>query len=91
MRRPSRLESLTAASNTASAKSANQGDQLLSEAQALHKVGNYRAAKELAEQAKAGQFGVDARADELIAQISLSEQGGGAGPLPDRPDRAPLR
>ena len=44
---------------------------LLGEAQALFKNGNYPAAKQLANEAKAGKFGVDAQADELIAQIAL--------------------
>ena len=30
----------------------------------------------MAEEAKAGKFGVDAQADELLAQIALAEQGG---------------
>ena len=55
---------------------ANRGAQLLAEAQALFKNGNYPAAKQLATDAKAGKFGVDAQADELIAQATLAEQGG---------------
>ena len=62
--------------NAAQAPATNRGMQLLSEAQALFKNGNYPAARDLAKQAKAGKFGVDAQADELIAQISLTEQGG---------------
>ncbi len=54
----------------------NRGVQLLSEAQALFKNGNYQAAKQLATQAKSGKFGVEAQADELIAQAALAEQGG---------------
>jgi len=50
--------------------------QLLGEAQALFKNGNYQAAKQLAVEAKDGKFGVDAQADELIAQSKLAEQGG---------------
>ena len=52
----------------AAAPAANRGVQLLGEAQALFKNGNYPAAKQLATQAKEGKFGVDAQADELIAQ-----------------------
>ena len=42
----------------------------------LYKNGNYQASKQLANEAKAGKFGVEAQADELIAQIALAEQGG---------------
>ena len=52
------------------------GQQLLAEAKALYTSGNYPAARQLAEEAKAGKFGVDAQADELLAQIGLAEQGG---------------
>ena len=55
---------------------ANRGEVLLSEAKELYKNGNYQAAKQLANEAKAGKFGVEAQADELIAQIALAEQGG---------------
>ena len=34
------------------------------------------AARQMADEAKAGQLGVDAQADELLAQIALAEQGG---------------
>ncbi|HLH28528.1 MAG TPA: tetratricopeptide repeat protein, partial [Acidimicrobiales bacterium] len=54
----------------------NRGEQLLAEAKALYASGNFRAAREMAGQAKAGKFGVDAQADELIAQIGMAEQGG---------------
>ena len=49
---------------------------MLAEAKELYKNGNYQAAKQLADEAKAGKFGVDAQADELLAQIALAEQGG---------------
>src|SRR5262249_26300684 len=55
---------------------ANRGEQLLAEAKALYTNGNYPAARQLANQAKAGKFGVEAQADELLAQIGLTEQGG---------------
>ena len=54
----------------------NKGDELLGQAKALFSGGNYAAAREMAAQAKAGGFGVDAQADEMLAQIALSEQGG---------------
>ena len=54
----------------------NRGEQLLAEAKALYTNGNYPAARQLANEAKAGKFGVDAQADELIAQIGMAEQGG---------------
>ena len=34
------------------------------------------ASRQLANEAKTGKFGVEAQADELIAQIALAEQGG---------------
>jgi type II secretory pathway component GspD/PulD (secretin) len=54
----------------------NRGEQVLSEAAALYKSGNLPAAKVKAEEAKAAKLGVDARADDLLAQIALAEQGG---------------
>ena len=44
--------------------------------QDLYKAGNYPAARQLADQAKAGKLGVDAQADDLLSQIALAEQGG---------------
>ena len=64
------------ASAPAQAPAGNRGEQLLAEAKALYASGNFRAAREMAGQAKAGNFGVDAQADELIAQIGIAEQGG---------------
>ena len=49
---------------------------MLAEAGKLYASGNYQAAKQLANEAKAGKFGVEAQADELLAQIALTEQGG---------------
>src|SRR5262249_1075985 len=54
----------------------NRGEQMLNAARTLYKSGNYPAARQMAEQAKAGKLGVDAQADEMLAQISLAEQGG---------------
>jgi type II secretory pathway component GspD/PulD (secretin) len=54
----------------------NRGDELLSQAKALYSQGNYPAAKKLAGEAKKGKFGVDAQAEEMLAAIALSEQGG---------------
>ncbi|MGC8641376.1 MAG: type II secretory pathway, component PulD, partial [Isosphaeraceae bacterium] len=53
-----------------------KGQQMLSEAKALYTNGNYPAARQLAEAAKAAKLGVEAQADELLAQIGLAEQGG---------------
>ena len=44
---------------------------------------------QLADQAKAGKFGVDAQADELIAQIALAEQGGALALYEDGPGGPP--
>ncbi len=60
----------------AQAPAGNRGEQLLAEAKALYASGNFAGAREMAAQAKAGNFGVDAQADELIAQIGIAEQGG---------------
>ena len=54
----------------------NRGAKLARRSPGTFKNGNYPAAKQLANEAKAGKFGVDAQADELIAQIELAEQGG---------------
>src|SRR5436190_580471 len=53
-----------------------RGQQLLAEARALYSSGNYPAARQMAEEAKTGKLGLDAQADELLAQIGLAEQGG---------------
>ena len=55
---------------------AGKGQQMLALARALYTSGNYPAARQMAEDAKAGQLGVDGQADELLAQIGLAEQGG---------------
>ena len=54
----------------------SRGDMMLNEAKALYENGNFVAAKQKAEQAKAATAGVDAQADEMIAQIALASQGG---------------
>ncbi|WP_250846819.1 type II secretory pathway, component PulD [Aquisphaera insulae] len=64
-----------AAASTAPAET-NKGEQLLAEARALCASGNFPAARQLAEEAKSGKHGVDAKADELISQIGMAEQGG---------------
>ncbi len=58
---------------------ANRGEQLLGEAKALYKANNYQAARQLADQAKTGGFGVETQADDLLSQIALAEQGGALG------------
>ena len=55
---------------------AGKGQQMLALARALYTSGTYPAARMMAEDAKAGQLGVDGQADELLAQIGLAEQGG---------------
>ncbi|MDR3619511.1 MAG: type II secretory pathway, component PulD, partial [Paludisphaera borealis] len=55
---------------------ANRGEQMLEQARALYTSGNYPAAKQLAGEAKSGKFGIDGKADELLSQIGLAEQGG---------------
>ena len=52
----------------------NRGEQLLAEAKALYTNANYAAALQLANEAKAGKFGVEAQANELIAQINMAAQ-----------------
>jgi type II secretory pathway component GspD/PulD (secretin)/tetratricopeptide (TPR) repeat protein len=54
----------------------NKGEELLSQAKALITSGNFPAAREKATEAKSGGYGVDALAEEMLAQIALSEQGG---------------
>ncbi len=65
-----------AAAPVAPAAPANRGEQLLSEAKELYKSGNYQAAKQLVNEARAGKFGVEAQSDELLTQIAMTEQGG---------------
>ena len=60
----------------ASQQPAGKGQQMLASARALYTGGNYPAARQMAEQAKAAHLGVDGQADELLAQIGLVEQGG---------------
>ena len=60
----------------ASQEPAGKGQQMLASARALYTSGNYPAARQMAEQAKAAHLGVDGQADELLAQIGLVEQGG---------------
>ena len=55
---------------------ANKGVELLAQAKSLYDQGNFPAAKQLAEEAKAGKYGVDAKADEMISSIALTQQGG---------------
>jgi len=56
----------------------NKGEELLSQSRAFFSSGNYAAAREKATEAKNGGFGpgVEPMADEMLAQIALSEQGG---------------
>jgi len=54
----------------------NKGVELLTQAKALFASGNYPAAREKAAEAKAGNHGVEVQADEVLAQVALSEQGG---------------
>ncbi len=58
------------------AKPASAGEQLMAEARDLYKNGNYPAARQTAQKVKAGKFGMEAQADELLAQVALAEQGG---------------
>jgi len=54
----------------------NKGVELLTQAKALFSNGNYAAAREKVTEAKSGGYGLEAQADEMLAQIALSEQGG---------------
>jgi len=53
----------------------SHGAKLLEEARALYNGGNYAAAKQTAEEAKAGGFGLDQQANEVLTQVALAEQG----------------
>jgi hypothetical protein len=55
---------------------ANPGGNLLEQARQLLAGGNFPAARQAATQARTGGFGLEAQADELLAQIALAEQGG---------------
>lgn len=54
----------------------NPGEAMLSQAGSLMAAGNYIEARQLAEQAKLGNYGVEGQATELLAQIDLVAQGG---------------
>lgn len=54
----------------------NEGQTLLDQSAALMAAGNMEQARQTAERARQGGYGVEARADETIAQIALSQQGG---------------
>jgi len=69
---PAPLESAPAAT----AAPGNRGEQQLAEARTLYAQGNYGAARQMATEAKSGGHGVDAQADDVLAQIALAEQGG---------------
>ncbi len=55
---------------------ANQGEAMLAQATALMSQGNFAEARQLAEQARDGGLGVETQAEDLLAQIALSAQGG---------------
>jgi type II secretory pathway component GspD/PulD (secretin) len=55
---------------------ANPGEVVLSQARELMVAGNYAAARRRANEAKQSQTGVEAPAEELLAQIGLAEQAG---------------
>ncbi len=65
---------------------ANPGETLLQQATSLMAAGNFDEARKRAQQAKAGGFGVEAKADDVLAQIALAGQGG-AEALRGRPRR----
>ncbi|HWE39355.1 MAG TPA: hypothetical protein VG406_22585, partial [Isosphaeraceae bacterium] len=54
----------------------NPGEVILSQARELMVAGNYSAARQRAAEARMSQTGVEAPAEELIAQIALAEQAG---------------
>jgi len=54
----------------------NKGVDLLNQAKSLFAGGNYPAARDKANEAKSGGYGLESQADEMLAQIALSEQGG---------------
>ena len=54
----------------------NKGIELLNQAKSLFAGGNHPAARDKANEAKSGGYGLESQADEMLAQIALSEQGG---------------
>lgn len=65
-----------AAPGTDAATTVNAGEAMLQQATALMVAGNLQDARRLAEQARGGGYGVEAKADALLAQLSLTSQGG---------------
>lgn len=58
------------------AQAGNPGAALLAQSAALMTAGNYQEARQAAQQAKLGNYGVEAQANDLLAQIDLVSQGG---------------
>ncbi len=50
------------------------GEQFLGQARALFQAGNFQAARELANRARQGGYGVEAQADELLNQVNTKQQ-----------------
>jgi type II secretory pathway component GspD/PulD (secretin) len=55
---------------------ASSGEEMLQRATSLIAAGNFAEARLMAEKAKSGGFGVEARADEVLAQVALASQTG---------------
>ena len=66
----------TAGQTAEEAAKFERGESLMNGAKAMFTRGNYPAARQMATEAKEAGVGVDAQADELLAAIGLSEQGG---------------
>ncbi len=54
----------------------SRGEQMIAEVKTLYGSGNYLAARQVAEQARKSNLGVESQADEMLSQIALAEQGG---------------
>lgn len=69
-------ENIARIAQSGDAQPANPGEMLLEQARSLLASGNFEAAQATAEKAKAGNHGVEAQAEDLLAQIGLAAQNG---------------
>lgn len=73
---PAPADNIAKIAESGEAKPANPGELLLEQARGLMAAGNFEAARLAAEKAKAGNHGVEAQAEDVLAQIGLAAQNG---------------
>ncbi len=73
---PAPADNIAKIAESGEAKPANPGEMLLEQARGLMAAGNFEAARLAAEKAKSGNHGVEAQAEDVLAQIGLAAQNG---------------